>query len=112
MPISFCIRKTTYWRPQNSIQTFSFCYSSLSDPSIYFSVDWNVDQTVIVPPPAPKESKLPATKPKTPPPIVTPIDPELEKRRKRAERFGIPFVEPKKPTTSDVGLFLFIRTLL
>ncbi|KAF8813608.1 hypothetical protein BYT27DRAFT_7180360 [Phlegmacium glaucopus] len=66
-------------------------------------VDWNVDQPVVVPLPATKESKQPATKPTTPPPTVTPTDPELEKRRKRAERFGIPLIEPKKPTTSDAA---------
>ena len=73
-----------------------------------FSVDWNVDQPVIIPPPVPKESKQPVTNPATPPPKVTPADSEVEKRRKRAERFGIPFVEPKKPSTStsDVRLFL------
>ena len=77
-------------------------------PYFLYSVDWSVDP-VAVPTPAVKEPKEPVTDPKppTPPPTVTAIDPELEKRQKRAERFGIPLIELKNPSTSvpDVGLF-------
>lgn len=62
-----------------------------------------------MPTPAVKEPKQLVTTPKppTPPPTVTVIDPELEKRQKRAERFGIPLIELKNPSTPvpDVRLF-------
>ena len=59
-----------------------------------------------MPTPAVKEPKQLVTTPKppTPPPTVTAIDPELEKRQKRAERFGIPLIELKNPSIPDVRL--------
>lgn len=102
----------------------SLIATSLSFTPFFYSVDWSEDP-VVAPTPAVKEPKqlVADPEPPTPPPAVTDIDPELEKRQKRAERFGIPFIEPKKPSTpvSDVGLFplrtndvsylLFSRTL-
>ncbi|KAF9484446.1 hypothetical protein BDN70DRAFT_928323 [Pholiota conissans] len=77
-------------------------------------VDWNEDQpepepapvVVAAPasPPKPAPASAPAPVAATPvdPPVVAPVtasaadvDPEVEKRRQRAARFGIPFVEPK-----------------
>ncbi|KAF5370836.1 hypothetical protein D9758_002069 [Tetrapyrgos nigripes] len=74
-------------------------------------VDWNAEDVSAVPaketeqPTAPSQPADPpasqpdqAEKPSDPPaaPPTTSEDPELEKRRKRAERFGIPLVEPKQ----------------
>ena len=61
-----------------------------------------------MPTPSAKEPKHLVTnaKPPTPPPTVAAIDPEFEKRQKRAERFGIPFIELKKnPSPAEVRLF-------
>lgn len=80
-------------------------------------IDWNADQptpppklTTSNPTPAPPAATIPvpAVSPpvNTSTPASTTVDPELEKRRQRAARFGIPLVEapvktPKtKPTSS------------
>lgn len=99
--------------PEESVLLiFYFFISVLIHPRI----DWNADQS----PPAPKPTTSdpiptpPAPATTTPAPAVSPpvitstptVDPELEKRRQRAARFGIPLVEapvktPKtKPTSS------------
>ncbi|PPQ89566.1 hypothetical protein CVT25_012238 [Psilocybe cyanescens] len=99
-------------------------YASLYPPDDLLAppeeVDWNVDQLESPPPqPVPKQQKpapvaaaapasepaasqpTPATEPPTQPAASEPsaADVELEKRRQRAARFGIPLVEPqqKKP---------------
>ncbi|KAF9264251.1 hypothetical protein L218DRAFT_987254 [Marasmius fiardii PR-910] len=70
-------------------------------------LDWNADEVAAAAKPAAKPdstksavkspSKAAADPPPTPAPVETPtpVDPEEEKRRKRAERFGIPIVESK-----------------
>ncbi|CAA7259280.1 unnamed protein product [Cyclocybe aegerita] len=99
-------------------------YASLYPPDDLLAppeeVDWNVDQPETAPAPVPVPA-APASPPKaasvavpTPAPTATTttdttttvtsatasdIDPELEKRRARAARFGIPLVEPKQPKT-------------
>jgi hypothetical protein len=89
--------------PEEYLRFLSFVFSLWH---LVFSVDWNVDQPAIVLPSPSQEPTTSVTKPMTPPPIVTSIDPEFEKRQKRAERFGIPLVEPTKPSTLDVRPFL------
>ncbi|KAK7472858.1 hypothetical protein VKT23_000966 [Stygiomarasmius scandens] len=49
-------------------------------------------------PPVPAPAPVPQQHPEATNPSVAPEDPELEKRRKRAERFGIPLVESKQPS--------------
>ena len=106
MPIFLSIlHKTTCWRLQKSKLSLIPILLSFTPSFFFYSVDWNVDQPVTLPPPAFIEPKQLVTKPPTPPPTVTAIDSELEKRRKRAERFGIPFIEPKNPPTTDARLF-------
>ena len=102
MPIFLSIlHKTTCWRLQKSNLNFLLFFSLYFNAFFFHSVDWNVDQPVM-PPPEPKQV---VTEPPALPPTVTAVDPELEKRRKRAERFGIPFIEPKNSSTPDACLF-------
>ncbi|KAJ3504249.1 hypothetical protein NLJ89_g8034 [Agrocybe chaxingu] len=51
--------------------------------------------SVATPAPAPTTT----TTTTAPPATASDLDPELEKRRARAARFGIPLVEPKQPKT-------------
>jgi SAP domain-containing ribonucleoprotein len=95
--------------PEESVLThFSIFFISVL---IHPRIDWNADQsppatkpTTSIPIPSPPAPATTIPAPAVSPPVITStptIDPELEKRRQRAARFGIPLVEAPVKTTKS-----------
>lgn len=105
MPTTLSTHQTTSSHLQKSILILFFSFASCLTP---FRIDWNAahDLTPKLIPnasissPLPQPLSDPPQPTKSAAPVATttavPADPEIEKRKERAARFGIPFVEPSK----------------
>jgi len=86
-----------------------FLYIFYCPSNLYPRIDWSTDQpapksTASIPTPTPPAPATTIPAPVVSPPVITPtttVDPELEKRRQRAARFGIPLVEAPVKTSKS-----------